>query len=114
MIGFFERTILAQTACLVGRPGGAGGQDYVNLRVMRANPAGKTKAIRLAAQPNLRKDNVDFMPRGQHGHDVSGCDAFENLIPALPQIAGDDHSDQDVGLHDHNRAWCGAVSDFVI
>jgi predicted metal-binding protein len=114
MIRFFERAIVTKVARLVGCSGGSGSQDYVNVRVMRTNPVGETETIHLAAQPNLRKDNVDRLSGTQHGHNVSGRDALENLVSAVAQIAGDDHPDQDVGLHDQNRAWWRAVSALVI
>jgi hypothetical protein len=75
---------------------------------------GETETIGLAAQPYLRKDNVDLPSGTQYGHDVSGRDALENPVSAVAQIVGDNHPDQDVGLHDHNRAWCSAVSAFVV
>jgi hypothetical protein len=98
----------------VGRSGSSGSQDYVNLGVTRTNPTGETETIGLAAQPYLRKDNVDLPSGTQYGHDVSGGDAFENLVSAVAQITCDDHPDEDVGLHDDNRAWCSAVSALVI
>ena len=114
MIRFFERAIFTKVARLVGRSGGSASQDYVNIGVMLTNPPGKTEAIRLAAQPNLRKDNVDLLSGTQYGHNVSGRDALENLVSAVAQIACNDRPDQDVGLNDQNYAWCSAVSALVI
>jgi hypothetical protein len=114
MIRFFERAIFTKVARLVGRSGGSASQDYVNIGVMLTNPTGKTEAIRLAAQPNLRKDNVDLLPGTQYGHDVSSCDALENLVSAVAEISRDDRPDQDVGFHDQNSAWCSAVSASII
>jgi hypothetical protein len=114
MIRFFERAIVTKVARLVGRSGGSGSQDYVNVRMMRTNPTGKTETIHLAAQPNLRKDNIDLLSGTQYGDDVSGRDTLENLVSAVAQIAGDDHPNQDVGLHDQNAVWSCAVSALVI
>jgi hypothetical protein len=49
VVGFFERALVAKIARLVGGSGGAGGQDYINTRVMLANPTGKTEAVHSAA-----------------------------------------------------------------
>jgi hypothetical protein len=114
MIRFFERAIFTKVARLVGRSGGSASQDYINIRVMLTNPTGKTEAIRLAAQPHLRKNNVDLLSGTQYGHDVSGRDALENLVSAVAQIACDDRPDQDVGFHDQNSAWCSAVTALII
>jgi len=103
-VWLFERTIITEVARLVGRSDGAGSQDYINVRVMLANPAGNTETVHLAAQPHLRKDHVDLLPGTKYGHNVSSCDALENLVAAVAQIASDDHPDKDVGLDDQNRA----------
>jgi hypothetical protein len=114
VVRLFERTIIAKIARLVGSSGGSGGQDYIDARVMLANPTSKTEAVHFAAQPNLRKDNIDLLPGTEYGHDVGGGDALENLVSAVAQIAGYDHPDEDVGLNDQNSAWYSAVSALVI
>ncbi len=81
---------------------------------MLANPTSKTEAVHSAAQPNLRKDDVDLLPGTEYGRDVGGCDTPENPVPAVAQIACDDHPNQDVGLHDQNSAWYSAVSALVV
>jgi hypothetical protein len=113
-VRLFERTIVTKVFRLVGRSGGSGSQDNVNARVMLANPTGETETVHLAAQPYLREDDVDCLSGTQHCHDVGGRDALENPISALAQIAGDDHPDQDVGLHDQYSARCRAVGALVI
>jgi hypothetical protein len=61
MIRLFERAIVTKVARLVGRSRGARSQDYVNIRVMLANPTGETETVHSAAQSSLRKDYVDLL-----------------------------------------------------
>ena len=114
MIRFFERTIIAKIARLVGSPVGSGGQDDINARVMLANPARKTEAVHSAPQPHLGKDHVDLLPGTEYGHDVCGCDTLENPVSAVAQIACNNHPNQDVELHDQYRAWGSVLSALVI
>ena len=111
---FFERAIITQIACPIGSSGGAASQDSIDIGPMLADPAGEFEAAQLAVQPDLRKDGVDFMPAIQYRHDISRGDAFQDLIPTVAQIAGDDHPHQNVGFHDQYRARCSAFSALVI
>jgi hypothetical protein len=114
VVRFFERTIITKIARLVGGSGGSGGQDYINARVMLANPTSKTEAVHSAAEANLRKDNVDLLRGTQYGHDVSGGAALENRVPAIAQIAGYDDPNKDVRFNDQDRAWFGAINALVV
>ena len=100
MVRFLERPIIAKLARLVGSSGRSGGQDYIDTRVILVDPTGKTKAIHAAVETNLRKDNVDFLPGIQDGHDVGGGDALQNPVSAVAQIACNDHPVEDVGFDD--------------
>jgi hypothetical protein len=67
VVRFFQRTPVTEVPCLLGSPGYSGGQDHIDVRVLLANPLGKTEPVYAAAQLNLGKDNVDLLSGLQHG-----------------------------------------------
>lgn len=109
MVRLFERTLVAEVPCLLGSPRYTRGQDHIGVRLLVANPLGKTEPVHPAAQLNLCKNNVDLLSGFEHGHYIIRCDPLKYLEAAIAQIVCYDHPNKNVGLQDKNRAW----SDFV-